>query len=319
MLVTYTMETRNGGADLSNNRVNPDGNTPKVVEVEDATATVPATQLPISPANPSVPCQGLPTIHSESSRRYIPTLPRHNRVASAGLRVTIPEKSDYYNYALCRPSGYVYPVSMPTGPEFFLFIPGPMIPYQGFQCSIPHAGVIPGFIPPGGSIHPIAAPTDSMSPLSLPEPMLPHSVPHTGSMLPAGSILFTMDDWSLIIPRPPFSQGIVLDSTLWMAMPNFPQASLAGSNAATISHSQTVPPGQGDSSSQQQQNEHPTFPEQRAPETQRTALKRKSGFVEPVVAPDFVTNSDNHDRWEVDDYGRWYLLNVLSNKKRRLR
>lgn len=319
MLVTDPTDTRNSGADPSNDSVNRDGNTTNVDKCEDATATAPATQLPIPPATPSVPCQGLPTVHSESSRRYTPTLPRHNRVASAGLRINIPDDNNYYAYALCRPPGYVYTVSMPTGPEFFLFIPEPMLPYQGFQYSIPHAGVIPRSIPPGGSIHPIAALTDSVSPLSLPEPMLPHSVPHTGSMLPAGSILFTMDDTSIIIPGSPFSQGIVLGSTVWMAMPNFPQAPLAGSNIATFSQSQAVPPVQGDSSSQRRPNEHPTPPEQRAPEPQRIAPKRKFSFVEPIVTLDFVANSENHGRWKVDDYGRWYLLNVSSKKKRRLR
>ncbi|OJJ82146.1 uncharacterized protein ASPGLDRAFT_574309 [Aspergillus glaucus CBS 516.65] len=319
MLVTDTTDTRNGGTDPSNDSVNPDGNTTNVDEGEDATATAPATQLPIPPATPSAPCQGLPTVHSESPCRYTPTMPRHNRVASAGLRITIPDDSDYYTYALCRPPGCVYPISMPTGPEFFQFIPGPMLPYQGFQYSIPHVGVIPGSIPPDGSIHPIAAPTDSVSPLSLPEPMLPHSVPYIGSMLPAGSILVTMDDTSIIIPASPFSQGIVLGSTLWMAMLNFPQAPLASSDFATFSQSQAVPPVQDDSSSQRQPNEHVSPPEQRAYKPQHTAPKRKFSFVEPIVTPDFVANPDNHGRWEVDDYGRWYLLNVSSNKKRRIR
>lgn len=310
-LVTDTMDTRNGGAHYSISR---DGNTTIADESEDATATAPVTQLPTPPATSPV--------HTESTRRYTPKLPRHNRVASAGLRITIPNDSDYYAYALCRPLpeskdpmaymtpvGYGYTVFASTGQMLYLFIPGPKLPHQVSRYSVP----------PDGSIRPIVAPMDSVSPLSLPGPMLPHSGSHAGSMLPVGSTLCTRENTSFI-PVSTISQGIVQGSALLMAMSNFPQAPFGASNVFIFAQYEAAPPAQRPSSSSQRQpNEHHTPLKQRAFETQRTALKRKFGFAEHIVPPSFMTNSDKNGRWDIDYYSRWYPLIASKNKRPRLR
>lgn len=296
-LVTDTRDTRNSGADHSINR---DGNTTNVDEGKAAATTAPATQLPTPPATQSV--------HSDSSRSYIPKLPRHNRVAAAGLRITIPNDSDYYAYALCRPLpefedpmaymipvGYGYAVFASTGQMFYLFIPGSMLPYQIPQYSVP----------PDGSIRPIAAPTDAVSPLSLPGLMLPRSDSHTCSMLPVGSMLCKRENTSIFIPLSTISQGITYGSTLWMATSDFPQSPIGGSNVFTFAQHKAAPPAQAPSCSlQRQPNEHRTALKQRVFETQRTAPKRRFGFVEPVAPPGFMANLNKNARWEIDYYSR---------------
>lgn len=335
-LVTDTTDDHGSGSDAhpSNDSVNGDGNTTNVGRGEDATATV---QLPSPPTTPSVPYHGLPATHSESPRCYTPTLPRHNRVASAGLRVAIPNDGDYYAYAHCRPppqsvnytyfappAGFIYPIVVPTGLMFPLALPGPMLPYPVPQFSHPPAGVIPGSFAPAGSIRPIDAPTDRMSPLSLPEPMLsPFLVPHADFMPPTGSMPPTMNHLPHIVPESTLPQGrpynittAIQGSTLPTMMPRISLTHLAGPNVATFTQHRAAPPAQGPSSFRHRRpNGHPILSQRWALEPKGTAPQRTICFVEPIVPPGFMANPNNHGRWRIGDSGRWHYLNALRHKR----